>query len=156
MPAGRPRKPTALKLLKGTFRKGRENPKEPIISKDIDRPEPPAHFSERAVRQWWNTIENLPKGVVKELDLSTLIAYHEAEDYAHDAYTNLQAFGSMTISPNGFLVTSPYSTEYHKYSLLRLKLAQELGFTPSSRSKIVADVDPGDKEDPWKDMAGAA
>lgn len=153
--SGPPKKPTALKVLKGTFRKDRANLKEPIISKDIDRPEPPAHFSERAVKQWWNTIDNLPQGVIKDLDLTTLIAYHEAEDYAHQAYTNLQAFGMMTISPNGFLVTSPYSTEYHKYSLLRLKLAQELGFTPASRSKIVADI-PEPTSDPWADMAKQA
>ena len=153
---GPAKKPTALKVLSGTFRKDRANLKEPIISKDIDRPEPPAHFSDRAIRQWWNTIDNLPKGVIKELDLTTLIAYHEAEDYAHDAYTNLQAFGMMTISPNGFLVTSPYSTEYHKYSLLRLKLAQELGFTPASRSKIVADVPDAPASDPWADMAKQA
>ena len=154
--SGPPKKPTALKVLKGTFRKDRANLKEPIISKDVDRPEPPEHFTERAVKQWWNTIDNLPKGVIKELDLTTLIAYHEAEDYAHQAYINLQAFGMMTISPNGFLVTSSYSTEYHKYSLLRLKLAQELGFTPASRSKIIADVPDAPASDPWADMAKQA
>ena len=50
MARGRPRKPTQLKVLKGTMRPCRENPDEPKLA--TERLRPPEHLARDAVR-WW-------------------------------------------------------------------------------------------------------
>lgn len=53
----RPMKPTGAKILKGTFRKCRANPHEPIPSPVEGIPKPPRKLSKEARKEWDRVIE---------------------------------------------------------------------------------------------------
>ena len=66
---GRKRKPTALKVLEGTFRKDRANLKEPKPTGDLLKA--PAHFNKKQQAVWDYAIDNAPKGLLKLLILAS-------------------------------------------------------------------------------------
>lgn len=67
----RPRKPTALKLVKGTAQKCRTNKSEPKPARAI--PSPPAHLSDRAKTAWGAVSVVLDRmGVLTEADAVAL------------------------------------------------------------------------------------
>lgn len=150
MGAGRPRKPTAVKVIEGTARKDRTNKREPVIKKEIGAP--PAFLSPEQVETWNYYIENVPKGMLKVLDQATLANYVVAEDMWRQSVLAVRETGLVITTPNGVMMPSPHSTELKKYSLIMLRLATELGFTPSSRSKIVMDEEQK-PDDPWEKLA---
>lgn len=153
MATGRPRKPTALKVVQGTARKDRINQKEPVVKKDLR--EPPDWLNARQLESWNYHMDNVPPGMLKTLDLNTLANFVVAEDCWRHAVEGIQREGMMMTSPNGLMMPSPYSTELKKYSMLMLRLASELGFTPSSRSKVSI-ADDVEIDDPWGKLANEA
>ena len=150
MTAGRPRKPTALKQLQGTARPDRTNKLEPKIKKEIGAA--PSFLSPEQVDTWNYYIENVPKGMLKILDQATLANYVVAEDMWRQSVLAVRESGLVITTPNGVMMPSPHSTELKKYSLIMLRLATELGFTPSSRSKIVMEEEQK-SDDPWEKLA---
>lgn len=150
MAAGRPRKPTKLKEVQGTLQPCRTNKKEPVVKKEIGAP--PSFLSPEQVDTWNYYIENVPKGMLKILDQATLANYVVAEDMWRQSVLAVRETGLVITTPNGVMMPSPHSTELKKYSLIMLRLATELGFTPSSRSKIVMDEEQK-SDDPWEKLA---
>ena len=149
--AGRKPEPTALKLIKGNPGKRPLNKLEPVVTSNVSD-EAPEWMTPRQAEDWKYHLSNCPSGMVKTLDRNTLAHYIVAHDHWMDCVAKVRAFGLTVMSPNGYPMTSPYSTDLKKYSVLTLRLAAELGFTPSSRSKI--SLDPEQIEnDPWAKMA---
>ena len=80
----RPRKPTALKKLRGTLRKCRVNPNE--WTPPVGAPEMPATFKRDARREWLRVVPMLlDAGLISNYDGSTLEAYCEAYQEWKDA-----------------------------------------------------------------------
>lgn len=151
MAAGRPRKPTMLKIVQGTARQDRLNQNEPVVVGDVSVTAPDYLTPDQA-EEWEWFVKNCPPGMVKKLDSDTLANYVVAKCFWKQAVEGVRVFGMVITSPSGFPMPSPYSSEVKKYSVIMLRLASELGFTPASRSKI--SIDPEKKaDDPWAAMA---
>jgi len=148
--AGRKPKPTALKVVQGTFRKDRANEREPKPSGDLS--DAPEHFSEAQRAAWQYAIEHAPKGLLKKLDLSVLEIWVTACIFHREAAQKVAQTGQVIKSPSGYPVMNPYLANMNKQAQIMLKAAAEMGFTPASRSRIVlAEESVGD--DPWAMLA---
>lgn len=149
--AGRKPKPTQLKVVTGTFRKDRANMREPKLSGDLA--DAPAHLLDAERDVWRYAIANAPKGLLKKLDLSVLEAWVGAYVLREEAKQKVAIAGQVVKSPSGYPIVNPYLSNMNKQTLIMLKAAAEMGFTPTSRSRIVvAEEIVGD--DPWAKLAG--
>jgi P27 family predicted phage terminase small subunit len=78
MPKGRPKKPTALKLLQGTARPDRmpDNPVDVTAVADTEPPKPPPYLKKDAKKLFIDRAEVLhPVGLLTEIDVYTFAAY---------------------------------------------------------------------------------
>ncbi len=96
------------------------------------------HLDERDPREGWAyAIVNSPQGLLKKLDRSVLAIWVVAEDMHREAAEKVTQYGLLTKSPNaGLPLQSPYLAILNKQAQIMLKAAAELGFTPSSRSRV--------------------
>lgn len=149
--AGRPRKPTALKVVTGTARKDRTNAKEPkpakadkSIPKDLDQ----------NLHVYWNEYRPLLDGcgVLTQADITALRLLCQARFYMEEYKRELATNGAICMTPNGFPVQSPYVQLYNKAFDQLNKMLIEFGMTPSSRSKVTA-IEKETGSDPWADLA---
>lgn len=144
--AGKPI-PTHLKLLKGTARKCRTNPNEPMPSGDLTSP--PEWMTESQKASWNFAIQNSPKGLLKQLDQSILTIWVTAEDLHRQALEGIEKNGMLVKAPNtGLEIQSPYLPIVNKQAQIMMKAATELGFSPSSRSKVSVTPE-ATGESPW-------
>jgi P27 family predicted phage terminase small subunit len=145
--AGSTPKPTALKLIQGTYRADRANPAEPIPQGDLSSA--PEWMNESQKTGWDFAITKAPKGLLKELDQSVLTIWVIAESIHREATEKLGLRGLLTLTPNtGMPMQNPYLPIINRQSQIMLKAAGEMGFTPASRSRIVmAEEINGDN--PW-------
>ena len=149
--AGRKKKPTELKIIQGTFRKDRANLREPKV-KGVLSAEPPAHLTDEQKEIWRYALERAPYGLLKPLDLSVMEIWVVAYSLYKDAAIKVRESGQVVRSPSGYPIVNPYLGNLNKQSVIMLKAASEMGFTPSSRSRIVI----GDEitiDDPWAEFA---
>lgn len=149
---GRKPKPTELKLVQGTFTKKdeRKRNREPVVSKNLDQA--PAWFTESQKTSWNYAIENAPAGLLKRLDKSVLTAWVVAEDLHRFASEQLQNEGIVFTSPKGYQIQSPYVGVLNTQASMMMKCASEMGFTPTSRSRIVL-AEEEIQDDPWAKLA---
>jgi P27 family predicted phage terminase small subunit len=153
---GRPRLPTHLKLIKGTARADRLNPREPQINKARGMPKPP-HWLTKGAQQHWNEIVPVmyEVGIVTVLDGPAVGAYCQALDKLGEAEAVLAEMASrdeatkglMVRTINGAAIQNPVLGAVNKLRNDVVKFAGELGLTPSARSRVTAAPVDG-KEDP--------
>lgn len=149
---GRKPKPTDLKVVQGTFTKKdeRRRNREPVVSKNLDQP--PEWFTESQKSSWDYAILNAPAGLLKRLDKSVLTAWVVAEDLHRFASKQLQTEGVVFVSPKGYQIQSPYVGILNTQAAMMMKCASEMGFTPTSRSRIVL-AEEEIQDDPWAKLA---
>lgn len=137
MPPGAPRKPTALKVVQGTSRKGRENPDEP---KPETKSLPcPTHLPAIAATEWDRIVPELVElGLLSAIDQVALegycISYHrwrEAEDV-------LDAEGLTMLTPQNFEMQRPEVSIANQARKQCLEFLREFGLSPASRGKVRA------------------
>jgi P27 family predicted phage terminase small subunit len=148
--AGRKPKPTALKLIQGTLRKDRANMREPKPSGDLL--EPPTYFSTEQSEVWNYAIANAPKGLLKRLDISILEIWVTAYVTYRESALKVKQLGQVIKSPSGYPIVNPYLSNMNKQAGIMMKASAEMGFTPTSRSKIVLAEEAID-DDPWAVLA---
>ena len=133
--AGRKPKPTALKLLAGNPGGRKLNKQEPIPSGQLINP--PEWMTNEQKADWKTAIENAPRGLLKKLDGSALSVFIVAKDLHRQACQAVEKFGMITKSPiKGDPVQNPYLPIINKQAQIMIKTASELGFTPSSRTRV--------------------
>jgi P27 family predicted phage terminase small subunit len=94
-------------------------------------------MSDSQRESWGYAITNSPHGLLKALDRSVLAIWVVAEDLHREAAEKITQYGLLTKSPNaGLPLQSPYLAIVNKQAQIMLKAAAELGFTPSSRSRV--------------------
>src|SRR5690606_19844822 len=143
---GRKPKPTHLKLVAGNPGKRRLNENEPHPEGDLR--EAPTWMTESQREGWDYAIEHAPRGLLKLLDRSTLTVWVVAEDLHRQASIAVSKFGLITKSPKqGEPMQNPYLPIVNRQAQIMLKAAAELGFTPSSRSRVTVNEDV-EEEDP--------
>lgn len=135
---GRRPKPTLLKEIEG-------NPGKRAINKCEPRPEgdlyaAPIWMSDTQREGWAFAITHAPYGLLKQLDRSILAIWVVAEDLHREAAEKITQYGLLTKSPNaGLPLQSPYLAILNKQAQIMLKAGAELGFSPSSRTRVQVD-----------------
>ncbi len=140
MPRGRRPMPAAIRLAKGTHleRLNRNEPKPPA-----DNVVPPAWLEGDALDKWNELAPQLLSlGVLTNVDADSLARYCVTWQEWKKHLAICQKGGDVLVlrSETGavrFASVAPSATLVGKYGRELLRLAQEFGLTPSSRSTIV-------------------
>ena len=138
---GRRPKPSRLKLLMGNPGKRPLNEAEPVP--EIAIPECPTELGEVAKGEWNRLVGELVSlGMLTNLDRAALAAYCGAYALWAEATEAIQKFGTMIKSPTGYPVQSPYVSIANRQAEIMMRIASEFGFTPASRGRLPARLDP--------------
>lgn len=136
---GRRPKPTAIKELEGNPGKRRLNKAEPQPEGDLFAA--PGWMTDSQREGWAYAITHAPYGLLKHLDRSVLGIWVVAEDLHREAAEKIAQYGLLTKSPNaGLPLQSPYLAILNKQAQIMLKAGAELGFSPSSRTRVQLDA----------------
>ena len=139
-------KPTKLKMLQGTIRKGRQNQNEPKPERQI--PKCPVHLSREAKREWRRISGDLHVlGLLVRIDRAALAAYCQAWGRWIEAEEALRMYGTMVKSPSGFPMQSPYLAVANKSLEQMRNWLTEFGMTPSSRTRVHVTPQPDEEDD---------
>jgi P27 family predicted phage terminase small subunit len=137
---GRKPKPTQLKVVSGNPGKRSINENEPQpVSFDLTAPD----WFDDLQRDYWNdAVSSAPPGLLSTMDREVLAVWvvsavmHRRAVVAQNAIDEGKTAPMLTKTPGGMPVQSPYISIINKQSAVMLKAAAEMGFTPSSRSRI--------------------
>lgn len=150
---GRPKTPTALKLLRG-------NPGRRPLPKDEPKPrvmlpKPPAHLGEVEVKEWWRMGRMLVRlGIMTELDSVALAAYCQVYGRWVEASEAAKKYGTVLVDAKSLkLYKSPYLQIATEAWAQMVRMLVELGATPVARPKVTAQPKPA-KADPMEAMLG--
>jgi P27 family predicted phage terminase small subunit len=143
MTRGRKPKPTHLKLVGGNAGKRALPKNEPKPTGNLK--EPPNWLTDSQQVLWDYAISSAPQGLLKRLDQSVLVSWVVAADLHRQAAEKLNGGAMLIKTPNGMPVQSPYLAIVNKQAAIMIKAASEMGFTPSSRSRV--EVENGAEED---------
>jgi P27 family predicted phage terminase small subunit len=140
-------KPSHLKVIAGNPGRRPLNKREPKPSGDLKAA--PDWMTVRQIKIWDEAIRTAPKGLLKELDESILSVWVIARDMHQQASAEIAQSGLMTTTPKtGDSIQSPYVAVVNRQALIMMKAAAEMGFTPSSRSRVAID-DAGEAASGW-------
>jgi P27 family predicted phage terminase small subunit len=140
---GRKPIPTPTKALMGNPGKRPLNKHEPQPKGELFAA--PEWMSDSQREGWAYAITNAPAGLLRLLDRSVLAIWVVAEDLHREAAEKVAQYGLLTKSPNaGLPLQSPYLAILNKQAQIMLKAGAELGFSPSSRSRVQLTPDPRD------------
>lgn len=137
---GRKPKPTRLKVVSGNPGGRKLNENEPKPTAWLSAA--PDWFDEMQAQYWDDAIESAPRGLLGTMDRDVLAVWVTAavlHRRSTEAQLRIDAGKStpfLTKTPNGMAQQSPYISIINKQAQVMLKAAAELGFTPSSRSRI--------------------
>lgn len=132
---GPPPKPTALRLLEGNPSKRAINAAEPMPTPNA--PKMPT-WLDRAARLEWRTIvpELASLGLLTVVDRAVLASYCQSYSNLQSAQKVLKIKGMVIKAPSGYPMPRPEVAISHKERLLLKAYCQELGLTPSARSRM--------------------
>lgn len=138
---GRPAKPTHLKIVQGNPGK-RALPKgEPKPAGDLSKT-PPTWLPDEAKKEWRFIMKHAPAGLLKLVDESSMIVYVIAKATHRQAAEQLARESLTLTSANGGNIQNPLVGVMNRQAEIMLKAAAQMGFSPSSRTKV--SIDTGD------------
>lgn len=141
----RPRKPTNLKIIQGTYRPDRANPNEP--KPEICSPEAPEFLSEKALQEWQRIapiLEGL--GLLSQVDKMALAAYCSAVARLWLAEEQLKTEGLTVTNERGRRIKNPLVDVANAAAKQISLFASQFGMSPSTRSGV--SVKAPEKENP--------
>jgi P27 family predicted phage terminase small subunit len=127
-------KPQALKIIQGSKRLLPHPEPQP----EGDLVEAPAWLTDSQKEGWNYAIKHAPPGLLKRLDRSILTIWVIAEDCHKTAAMKVNEHGMLIKLQDGTPMQSPYLSIQNRQSVLMMKAAAEMGFSPSSRAGIAA------------------
>ena len=150
MPTGRKPKPTHLHLIEGTFNATKHSKRlnrEPNPVGTLDQVPPWFNDGQREV--WAYGLKHAPAGLLKAIDLGTYVAWVVACDTHRLAAEEIAKLGieGLTVRGSRGLVQNPLIDIMSRQTLIMLKLASEMGFTPVGRTRV--SVDPREEVNPF-------
>ncbi len=141
------KKPTHLKILKGTYRPWRENPDEPIFTPAI--PEKPKFLSAEASEEWDRITKHfLDQGILTHIDMAALAMYCQAYGRWQALEKKLPNDKLCGLQNGSFIMNPVYKIARYAYQDLKWMLS-EFGMTPSSRTQIKANKKTKKEENPF-------
>jgi P27 family predicted phage terminase small subunit len=124
-------KPAGLKKIAGSQHR------LPPETKPVRMLECPPELGPMARQEWDRIVSELTsKGVLSSFDRGPLAVYCNAYAQYFEAMEEVQKYGAMIKSPNGYPVQSPYLAVANRHADTMIRIASEFGFTPASRSRI--------------------
>jgi len=145
MPAGRPPKPTYLKILEGNPGKRPLNANEPKPAARQRIPTPPKSLGDIGKKEWRRLAKDLvSKGVMTDWDLSAFHAYCYAYERFREAEAKLAQYGDIITTPNGMLQQSPYIGMANRALDQMNRFLGKFGLSPSDRTKIQVNTQASD------------
>lgn len=146
---GRNKIPTKLKIVKGTYRKERENKNEPEYK--IEIPDYPKHLTTRARKEWKRmSVVLFNMGLLTSVDMAALAAYCQLYGRWAEAESMLKKKGQKLVitTISGNEIQNPLIGIANTSLKLMKDCLIEFGMTPASRSKVSAKKEKK-VEDPW-------
>jgi P27 family predicted phage terminase small subunit len=133
---GRRPRPSYLRALDGTDAKAKhKRPDEPVPDGELKVP--PHWLTERQKELWRYSLQSVPPGLLRELDSSVFTVWVVACDMHREASEKVATLGQLVKSPvQGVPMQNPYLGTVNKQAMIMLKAAAEMGFTPSSRTRV--------------------
>lgn len=145
--SGRPRKPTAIKKMNGSYRPSTSAKNE--VSFPVVRLQAPEWLDERAQEEWDRIVPLLDSvRVLTEPDLLALASYCSAASVAINATIAYQKEGLIKKAPKGSVFgpkVNPMVKVAQEARAQCLRFAIEFGLTPAARSRIVGQPPKGDE-----------
>ena len=131
--AGRPRKPTALRLVHGT-RDKHKNKSEPM-PKGIAQP--PDWMSDEAREHWWGLCPDLESiGLLTSIDTQAFAVYCQSYAELIQAEDELLKGGRTQTTKDGFVRKSPWLSVRDEAHKRMMQIGGQFGFSPASRTRI--------------------
>ncbi len=128
--------PTALKVIAGNPGHRPLNKDEPVPTSHLEGP--PDWMSAAQKQIWIKVLEEAPKNLLKNCDESLFCTWVVACDLHKQASEAVNTSGLIVKSPvKGEPMQNPYLAIINRQAMIMMKAAAEMGFTPSSRSRIV-------------------
>lgn len=134
MTRGRKPTPTHLKVVRGNPSKRPLNKSEPKPEGDLFKA--PNDLPQPARRFWTSAIADAPAGLLKRLDGRVLFAWAVAAWQHSNAAREIHKDGPVLKGPQGGVYQNPYLSIANRQAMIMLRAAAEMGFTPSSRTRI--------------------
>lgn len=144
---GRPRKPTELKAIQGTYRKDRENPEEPIPIGELG---PPPDRPDQVEAGVWDQVRCAAYWL-KDADRTTLERFCTWSAIWRDASRQVFEDGPVQVTPKGYSAPSGAQQVMMSAEKHVQRLGTLLGLDPVSRSKIKTGVRL-DLDNPWAEF----
>lgn len=143
---GPARTPTAVLALHSSWRAKHRSKTEPEPKLGI--PTRPGHLTREARAEWGRVAKELSRmGVLAKIDRAVLAAYCQAWANYVEVFEEVETEGrTFTMETTGYVAKNPKVTILNEERLAMLRLAQELGLTPASRSRLVGDKPEGQDE----------
>ena len=146
---GRKPKPTAIKELEGNPGKRALNKNEPKPKKSA--PKCPVWLDAEAKKEWRRASKQLEAlGILTEVDMAAFAGYCITYSRWKDSEEFITKHGMIFKTQGGQLAQVPQITISQNYLKIMIKLCEQFGMTPSSRSRIVADNAQADTSDPME------
>ena len=134
---GPPKKPTALKLVEGTYREDRVAKNEPKPRLSV--PKPPKHMGKIALEEWDRIVQELKEnGLMTNLDRAALVCYCDLWEHYVIASEKVAREGQVIVTSNGNTIENPQFSIKKRAAEMMHKFLIEFGMTPASRTRISA------------------
>lgn len=152
MAPGRKPKPSWLKIVTGNPGHRPVNDAEPEPVGDLVAP--PDWFTDAQKVEWKKAIDAAPAGLLKQLDQSMLVVWVVAKVQHAEAAQQVSKYGALIRTPvTGAPMQNPYVAVMNRQAALMMRAAAEMGFSPSSRSRVsIAQKRKGKSETPFDDL----
>ena len=136
MPRGRPRKPTRLHIIDGTFREDLHGGTEPKPAAGI--PKRPTHLTKPAKEMWTELVKVLGEaGVLTQADRNAMAVYCEAYAAWRKAKDEVAKDGEvLEDKKSGRKYRNPYCVVQSEAETRMMSVGALLGLDPSSRAKM--------------------
>lgn len=149
---GRKPKPTYLRVLDGNAGKRPLNEHEPVPAGKLEERVAPTHLTDAQKEIWREAMKSAPPGMLRSLDESALEVWVCARVIHREAVAQVARLGSLLKAKSGLPYQNPYLAIANKQAQIMLKAAAELGFTPSSRSRVKIDPPKPGEGDPFANL----
>lgn len=145
-----------MRVLDGHAGKRPINGQEPIPEGKLEDRPPPEGLSDAQKQIWRQAIKSAPPGMLRHLDESVLEVWVVACERHRDASKRVAELGSLLKGKSGVPYQNPYLAIMNKQAAILLKAAAELGFTPSSRSRVKVEPPQPGQGDPFAELKSLA
>lgn len=149
MQRGRKPKPRAIKVLEGNPGKRQLNFSEPKPVKKA--PRCPNWLEDEAKKEWKRMAKQLEHlGILTEIDMAAFAGYCQAYARWKEAEEFITKHGTIVKTPSGYWQQVPQVSIAQTYLKIMNKFCEQFGLTPSSRTRINADVNKVTETDPME------